>query len=256
MAREPFLPLFVGDFLSATEEWPGEAQGLYLALLARQWVNPKCSLPANPESLRALVKWNEANFERYWSLVREKFELRGDRLANRRLEEHRARSIEISRQNSAAGRLGAQARRQRALGFQPSDATADAKPNGGNPVAGATARAEAFATENGGARLSFAQAPSHPIPSQSNPRESASLDSEGVSRARVGGDAHAAEDRARRLKKPIREEPGADELRHKALTLLANGNLPGDVARMLRTYGVTADQVSTWQREEAAHAGG
>lgn len=123
MAREPFLPLFFGDFLSATSEWEGEEQALYLLLLGHQWAIG--SLPADPHKLCKLARWDWELFSRFWPTVSQKFEpmanaiendggrhqsANSGRLQNARLEAHRAKASRLSVTNSAAGKKGAEAR--------------------------------------------------------------------------------------------------------------------------------------------------
>lgn len=103
--REPFLPLFVGDFIAATGEWSGQEQGLYLLLLAHQWAVG--SLPADADRLAQLARWDRKSFMRCWPVVSVKFEEREGRLYNQRLEEHRGHAVEISKKRAAAGRDGA-----------------------------------------------------------------------------------------------------------------------------------------------------
>lgn len=138
MAREPFLPLFFGDFLSATAEWEGEEQALYLLLLGYQWTLG--SIPADPRKICKLVRWDWEAFERFWPAVSEKFAAvdvmataigvdgerhgiaNGTRLINARLEEHRARASDISSKNSEAGKKGARARWSKKNGSVIADA--------------------------------------------------------------------------------------------------------------------------------------
>jgi len=272
------MPLFYGDFLTSTREWPGEARSLYLTLLAEQWVNPEHSLPADPESLRAMVGWDGETFRRYWPLVSRKFSVTGARLVNQRAEEHRARSVAISEERSIAGRKGAEARRKQKSQQTAGKSEAIAKTNGSKPQAIASdvpskqsANEGAIASKkpaNAGDLLKHPSYPSYPSsPSLSNPsgESSGGSESEAALRAREEPDAASARARARRngdaqrratrrisggLKK-TNGSGGEDETRRKALTLLGSGMGAGDVARMLAQYGVTAEQVSAWQREEA-----
>lgn len=107
-AKEPFLPLFVGDFLGATAEWDGEERALYLLLLGYQWTVG--SLPADPRKLRKLVDYQVDSFEKWWPTVSTKFQSKGDRLVNVRLEVHRKKTLELSGKNAESGKKGAQAR--------------------------------------------------------------------------------------------------------------------------------------------------
>lgn len=114
MQKQSFFPLFLGDLLTSCSEWPGEAVSLYTSLLAHQWFSPDHSIPAVPDGIRAVVRWDSATFDRYWPLVSEKF-LEVDvggrtRLRNPRCEYHRERTSEISETRAAAGRKGGLAR--------------------------------------------------------------------------------------------------------------------------------------------------
>jgi uncharacterized protein YdaU (DUF1376 family) len=116
-AKQPFLPWFVGDFFAATSEWEGEAVSLYAILLAHQW--SLGSIPSDPKRACKLVRWDWELFQVHWPQVRVKFTttsrknelgLDEDRLINLRLEEHRGKTIELSKKNSASGAKGAMTR--------------------------------------------------------------------------------------------------------------------------------------------------
>lgn len=159
--KQPFLPLFVGDFMAATDEWEGEEQGLYLACMLRQWAGG--SLPADPVKLCRQLRWSQANFDRYWPIVSRKFvgfedrEL-GARVKNIRLEEHREKTIEIGKKNSAAGKLGA-AKTWRKNGERHTEEVANAIELDGERHTNAIEKVMARGHGN----------PSHPIPSHPDP---------------------------------------------------------------------------------------
>jgi uncharacterized protein YdaU (DUF1376 family) len=140
MAKEPFLPLFFGDFLASTAEWEGEEQALYLLLLGYQW--SLGTLPAEPRRLCKLAGWDWALFERCWPTVSTKFPVKDGRLANDRLEKHRARSREISEKRANAGAIGGSVTQANAKQMLESS--------------------KAIAS-------TLLSHPSHPIPSQSDP---------------------------------------------------------------------------------------
>jgi uncharacterized protein YdaU (DUF1376 family) len=102
--REPFLPLFVGDFLGSTGEWSGEEQSLYLLLLAHQWAVG--SLPVEADKLARLCRWDRRAFLKCWDTVKAKFTERDGRLFNQRLEEHREHALEVARKRSEIGSKG------------------------------------------------------------------------------------------------------------------------------------------------------
>jgi uncharacterized protein YdaU (DUF1376 family) len=104
LSKQPYLPLYFGDFLAATQEWDGESASLYLTLLGHQW--SAGSLPSEREKLARMVRWDQRRFNSCWKLVRSKFDERDGRLYNRRLEEHRVRAEEIASVRAAVGRKG------------------------------------------------------------------------------------------------------------------------------------------------------
>jgi uncharacterized protein YdaU (DUF1376 family) len=106
--KEPYLPLFFGDFLAATAFWSGEEQGLYLLLLGYQWSSGP--LPFDPAQLATAVRYEPKNFSKLWKRVGTKFVRAQTGLINERLEEVRVKARQISRQNSDAGKQGAAAR--------------------------------------------------------------------------------------------------------------------------------------------------
>lgn len=124
MSKQPFLPLFFGDFLASTAEWSGEEASLYLTLLGHQWTLG--TLPADPAKLARLVRWERKSFDKAWPQVSVKFEAKDGRLVNARLEQHRAKSDELAEKNRTSGRKGAEAR-WRKDGERHSPAMASAK---------------------------------------------------------------------------------------------------------------------------------
>jgi uncharacterized protein YdaU (DUF1376 family) len=109
-SKLPYLPLFVGDFLAATAEWDGEARALYLLALAHQWAGG--SLPLEEGRLCRLLGWELKAFRKAWPQVAGKFEERGGRLYNARLEEHRSKALRIAEKRAEAGKRGAEHRWQ------------------------------------------------------------------------------------------------------------------------------------------------
>jgi len=104
MSREAYLPIFFGDFLSSTVYWRGEEKGLYLLLLGYQWSSGP--LPADLETLSQVVGYDYPHFRKLWERVGKKFVQTTNGLINLRLEEHRAKSHQISGKRAAIGSKG------------------------------------------------------------------------------------------------------------------------------------------------------
>jgi uncharacterized protein YdaU (DUF1376 family) len=102
--KEPFLPLFFGDFLASTAYWRGEEQGLYLLLLGYQWSSGP--LPMNTEDIATVARYDHKHFLKLWARVGTKFVRTSSGLLNERLEEVRARSRDISRKRAEVGKRG------------------------------------------------------------------------------------------------------------------------------------------------------
>jgi uncharacterized protein YdaU (DUF1376 family) len=108
---QPFMPLFFGDFLASTPTWDGEERGLYLLLLAYQWsAGP---LPTDTKRLAKMTGYDHDKFQVLWlNVVRSKFEETATGLVNARLEDHRLKSLAISKKRAEVGKAGAAKRWQ------------------------------------------------------------------------------------------------------------------------------------------------
>lgn len=161
--QQPFMPLFVGDFIASTADWEGEEASLYLLLLAYQWTLD--SLPPEPAKLCKLVRWDRELFDRMWPAVSHKFVHRDGRLINERLEQHRAKSRELSIKNALAGKKGGQTKQQN-LSETVANANRDAIANATRALTELSSETVANATEslerNGAERLAIHPIPSHP----------------------------------------------------------------------------------------------
>lgn len=253
MGRESCMPLWYGDFLTSTNEWPGEACSLYLTALAQQWVSPSRSLPADPVSLRSVLRWSESTFERYWPIVAVKFELQGDRLVNRRCEEHRESTVERTQKLSESGRRGAE-KRWHPNGQQDGPANGLAKKNGGKangPAKKKRSEANGVATKNGGEANGEANglAIKRPMPptSPTSPLQSEEFRARSGSETESGGEPPAIEDEDR-ARNPKNGEPES-EIRRKALLALSRGL---DAPTVAKAFKVRVAQVREWQQQEVA----
>jgi uncharacterized protein YdaU (DUF1376 family) len=106
--RLPHLPLFVGDFLAATATWSGDERAAYLLLLAVQWSSGP--LPASPREIARILGYDPRAFARLWRRIGVKFQPVPGGLANPRLEQHRAKALDIRRANHERAKAAAAAR--------------------------------------------------------------------------------------------------------------------------------------------------
>jgi uncharacterized protein YdaU (DUF1376 family) len=103
-----FMPLFVRDFLASTIGWTAEEVGHYMRLLMLQW--DRGSLPGELQALERL----SPGVGGVWCLLEAKFPADDDgQRRNRRLEEHRERSVEFKRRRVESARRAAEARHSR-----------------------------------------------------------------------------------------------------------------------------------------------
>lgn len=106
MARAPAFQFYANDFMDATRLWEAIAVGLYVRCLCIQWTQG--SIPADRKVLARAIHCERAELESCWDVLGPKFIEQGDgTLKNRRLEEVRARQIEVSEERSKAGKAGA-----------------------------------------------------------------------------------------------------------------------------------------------------
>jgi uncharacterized protein YdaU (DUF1376 family) len=106
--RLPWMQFYVDDFLGGTALWGGPERGLYALLLIMQWASGP--LPADAVKLAQVVGYELNAFRSIWKTVSAKYQLTDQGLINRRLEEHRAESLQRKILRSASGKTGAEAR--------------------------------------------------------------------------------------------------------------------------------------------------
>ena len=110
MAKMPWYPR---DFASSTRGWPLVARGAYRELLDVQW--DMGSLPGTSADLRVVAMATPPEWRIAWKFLESKFPIGPDgRRRNARLENHRAKALQILKRQRAgaaatnAGRSGRQ----------------------------------------------------------------------------------------------------------------------------------------------------
>ena len=97
-----YMPLYVRDFLTATIGWTAEERGHYLVLLMLQW--DRGALPVELDGLERL----SPGVSKCWAIVEPKFPVNADvGRQNPKLEEHRARCLELKSRRSQAAQSAA-----------------------------------------------------------------------------------------------------------------------------------------------------
>ncbi len=102
MRNLPYYRLWVKDFDTneSVRELNLAEAGLFLFALNHAWVND--GLPADPESIRRVLKISPSEFRRHWPLVAKCFyQDSSNRLRNKRQEEERAEALSASVRNTA-----------------------------------------------------------------------------------------------------------------------------------------------------------
>jgi uncharacterized protein YdaU (DUF1376 family) len=111
--KAPAYQWYVRDYMSdeAVALMSYEQQGIYRALLDRQWLEG--SIPADPSQLAAILRVPVAKFQKLWPAVAVKFKPTEEgRLANGRMERERAKAEEYREAKARAGASGGKAKAQ------------------------------------------------------------------------------------------------------------------------------------------------
>lgn len=115
MSKEPFLPLFVGDFFGATMRLTPHAKAYYLLMLAHQWASGP--FPESWAQTGRLLGVERKFWGRLEAELSPKFPVQNGVRFNPTLEEHRKKSFDLSERRTNAGRTAglasAKARSQR-----------------------------------------------------------------------------------------------------------------------------------------------
>jgi uncharacterized protein YdaU (DUF1376 family) len=135
MAKNPAFPFYAQDFLVDVSEWSAEEVGVYVRLLATQWING--SINSEPERL---IISGGPEVLKAWPTVCTKFKKGDDgRLRNNKLEEIREEKNFFLKKQSENGKKGAEARWR-------NDADANSAPNA-EPINDTNSESVAFIIE-------------------------------------------------------------------------------------------------------------
>lgn len=120
-SNPPAFQLYAADFYIDTIEWSEAELGLYLRLLLLEWINGP--LPGDVKSLVRLCNTHYKTFNKLWIKVSTKFDIRGDKLVNKRLEKTREEQLKYREVQQIAGKRGVE--RKRELGIYPFNNSSD-----------------------------------------------------------------------------------------------------------------------------------
>ncbi|WP_116082070.1 DUF1376 domain-containing protein [Tropicimonas sp. IMCC34011] len=111
MSEQPFMQLYVGDYLADTLDLTTEEHGAYLLLLMTMWRH-NGKLPNDHRKLARIARVHPPKWKRVWAGIEHFFVVSGDVVTNRRL----AKEMEKARLKSASrAEAGAKGGRAKAL---------------------------------------------------------------------------------------------------------------------------------------------
>tara|TARA_R110002050_G_scaffold298733_1_gene462587 strand:- start:2052 stop:2897 length:846 start_codon:yes stop_codon:yes gene_type:complete len=83
--KSPAFLFYSKDWIADTADWEPESKGVYIDLLAHQHVNG--SLPSDMRKLARVARLSPDEFKRVWEDIKHKFDIDGDHVVNRRLNQ-------------------------------------------------------------------------------------------------------------------------------------------------------------------------
>jgi uncharacterized protein YdaU (DUF1376 family) len=105
---DPWMPLYIADYLADTGRLTTEGHGAYLLLLMDYWRNGPP--PDDDETLAAITKLPLARWQKLRPNIQVFFQVAEGVWRNKRADEERATAVEITNERSSAGKKGAEAR--------------------------------------------------------------------------------------------------------------------------------------------------
>jgi uncharacterized protein YdaU (DUF1376 family) len=102
---EPYLPLYVGDYLRDTGYLTLEQHGAYVMLLMRLW-SAGGSLPADENKLARIAGVTVKKWRGIWSDLSEFFELENDKISHKRITAELEKAGALRAKRAAAGAKG------------------------------------------------------------------------------------------------------------------------------------------------------
>lgn len=109
MSQNPFMQLYVGDYLADTLDLTTEQHGAYLLLLMTMWRHD-AKLPNDPAKLARIARISVRRWHLVWSEIQHFFYVDGDQIRNKRLDREHQKAASISEKRSASGAAGGRAK--------------------------------------------------------------------------------------------------------------------------------------------------
>lgn len=125
---DTWMPLYIGDYLSATTRLTAEQHGVYLLLLMDYWRNGPP--PADNTVLAQIGRVSAASWRKMKPTILGFFEERGGLLIQRRADREIERAADITEKRSAAGKASAEARANKAGNKPPANVSTHVGANG------------------------------------------------------------------------------------------------------------------------------
>lgn len=260
------LPWFVRDYIAATRHLSLAERGAYTDLLFLSWEIG--ALPKDTARLARLVGCSVEEFADVWGAIQGKFTETEEGLINSRLEQHREDNISFRDAKSRGGHSRATTaqrqngrftagRHQHATSTPPAH---NQQEHQHNTISSTSIAPGPSPAKHQPPSPSPSPSPS-PIPTPTslilnhpkipNSPHASSQSEEATARARTRRAASLNGTARPRIPGAIKKSDDLQEAKTKALKLLAAGNGPGDVARMLEGHysGLTAARVKAWAKK-------
>lgn len=109
MSQNPFMQLYVGDYLADTLDLTTEQHGAYLLLLMTMWRHD-AKLPNDHAKLARIARVSARRWHLVWSEIQHFFYVDGGEIRNKRLDREHQKAVSISEKRSASGAAGGRAK--------------------------------------------------------------------------------------------------------------------------------------------------
>ena len=106
--KNPYMPLWVNDYMRGTRLLTLEQKGLYMDILLELWLEGE--LTDDIGQLAKLFNVNSRTFKKIWEVLRVKFDVSNGRITHQRILKERLKMISKSEKNTLNGSKGGKAK--------------------------------------------------------------------------------------------------------------------------------------------------